>query len=119
MSSSTPRMPNPRMAKKKQYPKDSLLKAVEAVRSGTMTRCAAAKSFGVPKSTLIDQLNGTAQQIRRGTKERIPRTVLTKEEEDKLVNWVLTCSRRGRGKGKEEICQQVINLVSLRGLYNR
>ena len=106
-------MPSSKGVKKKQYLVDAMTRAEEAVKSGSMSCCAAAKFHGIPKSTLIDHLNGTPAQKKRGTREKLPRTVLSKQDETKLVNWILTCARRGRGITKEDICLQVLYLTSL------
>lgn len=67
----------------KKYTVESMAKAMEAVAQGATTS-SAAKNFGVPRTTLLDKINGRSSiDCMKG-----PSTVITEKEEEHLANWI-------------------------------
>lgn len=89
--------------RKIQYSKDSLKKAVAAVQEGMTLRKASLK-FGVPRSTLRSKINHLYPNERPG-----PPSILSPEQEEELVDWIIKSSNIGRPVSKS----QLINSVSL------
>ena len=48
----------PAVRRLRQYSKESMAAAIEAVRSGRMRKSQAAQFYGVPRTTLLDKLSG-------------------------------------------------------------
>ena len=74
------------MTTRRNYSQEELTLAVEDIRNGLSFR-KAVKKYGVPKTTLVDY-------CKRGTttmKRIAVASVLTKEEEDFLVQWLRSC----------------------------
>lgn len=63
--------------------------AIEAVKGG-MSKKAAAKRFGITRSTIQYRLG---EKVKSPVYE--PSTILTREEEDTLVKWIFQCQRKG------------------------
>ena len=61
----------------------------------------AGKAFGVPKSTLYDDVKGKVEVERRPG----PLTALTSDEERMLVDWAAEMSRIGYGRTGQQICE--------------
>ncbi|KAE8738997.1 hypothetical protein FOCC_FOCC015512 [Frankliniella occidentalis] len=74
--------------------------AVEDVRKRHMAINAAAKEHNVPRGTLRHRLRGVDPQRGR-------RPVLTPEEEQLLVDWILDCSRKGFPRRKMDVLLSV------------
>ena len=49
--------------KRLQYRPEQMAMAMHMVRSGTMSKKAAAKTYGVPRTTLLDKLAGRVPEI--------------------------------------------------------
>lgn len=77
-------------SKKKQYSEETMAVALKMVNSGVLTVCKAAKTFGIPKTTLSDKKN----QLYRGDKAGQP-TKLLKKGEDALQEWILLQDQAG------------------------
>ena len=88
-----------RPAKLKQWDNDSMVHAMEAVRSGKMGQNQAAKTYDVPRTTLKDRLSG---RVKHGKKSG-PEPYLTTEEEAELAEFLKQCARMGHGKTKKEL----------------
>ena len=88
-----------RPAKRKQWSDESMLQAIEAVRSGMMGTNQAARAHGVPPTTLKDRLAG---RVKHGTRPGPP-PYLTAEEENELALFLVKSSEIGYGKTKREI----------------
>ena len=71
----------PKKKKILKYSKEAMAAALEAVRSGGMSRHEASRRFGVPRTTLKDKLNGRYGDA--GSIGRKP--FLSPEEEDGLA----------------------------------
>lgn len=79
------------MKKCKKYTEDSLQQAAVAVKTKAMTLGQASRRFKIPKSTIKFRLSQKwTKKLRRG-----PQTMLTTEEESKIVTWVQEIERRG------------------------
>lgn len=89
------------MPRSKNFSEVNLLAAVQAVHDG-MSKKAAARQFGVARSTLIFRLKNPDQKTSCG-----PSAVLTKGEEDMLVKWIIDSSRKGFPRRKEDVQQSV------------
>ncbi|XP_036151114.1 uncharacterized protein LOC105833505 [Monomorium pharaonis] len=105
---------NPQKVSKKKktkrlnYTSDDMDHALKAIDSGVSLRKAAA-AFGVPAATLGRKKNNP-DAIKRKTG---PETVLSKNEEDDIVNWVLYRAERGMPVTKTELLDSVQKFVTL------
>ncbi|GFR95833.1 tigger transposable element-derived protein 6-like protein [Elysia marginata] len=96
----------PTPKKFKQYDQEAMSMAVSAVKEKRMTLKQAAVEFNVPMSTVWDKVTGRVPLVPKR------RTVLTAEEENKIKDMIITSSRRGNGKTKQQlqrIIQKVLN----------
>lgn len=109
------RMPTPtRPLSKRKYKQEDVEKAVDVVRREGMSIAAAAKSFGIPKSTLQDKVNG-----KYSLDARIGRpSVLTPEEEKLIVNWIVDIAKAGFPVTKDALVSSVSRLVKDLGRDN-
>ena len=89
--------------KKKQYTQEKLIAAIDAVKQG-MSKSMASKKYDIPKMTLMDKVNQKTPLIQR--------TVLSNEEEEKLVTWVLAMGRHGMGRTSLDICSTVQSILN-------
>jgi len=95
---------------RKQWSTESMLAAVEKVGDGMGLR-EAARLFNVPVETLRRRVNGTVSvDCRPG-----PHTVLTSEEESKLVQYVVNMSDMGFGLTKEDVMRTAFAIVAQSG----
>ena len=69
----------------------------------------ASKVFGIPYTTLGDKLRG------RRPVTASPRTVLTSEEETKLVKWMVELTKRGFGRTRNDLRDMVKRILDDRG----
>ena len=95
--------PSTRPKKLKQWSNESMVKAMEAVRSEGMRINKAASVFEVPPTTLKDRLSG---RVKHGVNPG-PIPYLSKVEEVELTSFLIQSSGIGYGKTKRE----VINIV--------
>ena len=84
--------------KRKMWSNESMINAMEAVRSG-MGVNRAALEYGVPKATLKDRIAG---RVVHGIKPG-PEPYLTAEEEDELATFLIEVCKMGHGKTKQEV----------------
>ena len=68
-----------------------MVAAIEAVDEKKLSICAAANQFKVPRKTLDDRIKG---KVKHGTKPG-PSTILTAEEEDALVSYLIYMAQHG------------------------
>ncbi len=80
------------------------------VQSGAISLNAAAKSYGIPKTTLFDTVKGNYATHREG-----PRTVLTDKEEERLARWIVDMSRIGYGRTRQELLGTVKRIIDADG----
>ncbi|GFS22692.1 hypothetical protein ElyMa_005114800 [Elysia marginata] len=71
--------------------------AVSAVKEKRMTLKQATIEFNVPMSTVWDKVTDRVPLVPKR------RTVLTAEKEGKIKDMIITSSRRGNGKTKQEL----------------
>ncbi|KAK8407554.1 hypothetical protein O3P69_002245, partial [Scylla paramamosain] len=70
-----------------------------------MSLNAASKTFGIPYATLGDKVRG------RRPMQPAPKTVLSMEEEKKLVDWLIEVSQRGFGRTKDDLKDMVKTIL--------
>lgn len=85
-----------------KYCEKDMQKALEAVKTQGLSKKAAAKLYGVPRTTLIFRLCSKFSKARKG-----PQTVLSTAEEDCLEDWITTSQRQGFPKRKEDVFHAV------------
>ena len=81
-----------RPQKLRMWSNEAMVGAMDAVAEGRMGVNRAALEFGVPPTTLKDRIAG---RVVHGTKSG-PKPYLTHEEEQKLVEFLINCSKMGR-----------------------
>ena len=106
--------PSNRPKKLKNWSDESMLQAMNAVREGTMGANAAAKTFGVPPSTLKDRISG---RVKHGTKSG-PTPYLTDAEEKELVDFLKQSAAMGCGKTKEEVFSILERALKKKGTFH-
>ena len=79
------------LQKRKLWKDDDMVKAMKALKDDGVSLRSAAINFNVPRKTLEDSVKGKTQH---GVKPG-PRTVLTMEEEDSLVLYLVYMSKCG------------------------
>ena len=101
-----------RPAKLRSWSDVSMLRAMEAVKDGSMGVNRAALEHGVPQTSLKDRLAG---RVIHGTKIG-PKPYLTNEEEKELVNFLVGCSKMGYGKTRSEVLKIVEATMKKKGM---
>jgi hypothetical protein len=97
---------------KSSYKEGRLELAIQAFQKGHYkTPTAAAIAFDVSKDTLIRRLHGIPSQRDSNSQKRL----LTPEEEETIIEWVLSMDRRGMPPHQATIRQMVILLLAQRG----
>lgn len=89
----------PLRGKYKEWQYADLESAMRRVRYGELTTKAAADEYGIPRTTLHDKLLGLTPMYTRAG----PPTVLSGEEEQLIVSWLIDSSRRGFGKTRDQV----------------
>lgn len=84
-------------SKRQPYSKADMTAAVELVKTGTVKAWSAAKSFQLPVSSLLNRLND-AHNGKVGAK-----TILSREEEAAMVEWIKEWAEMGQPMSKEQI----------------
>lgn len=87
---------------KKSYSQQQLFSAIQAVRTGS-SQFAAAKKFGIPRSTLFNKITGKTLL----GKKPGPTTVLLPQEERTIENWVFGLAVRGFPVTKRQLLRSV------------
>lgn len=85
------------MPKKLQYSKEALRKALDAMKAGESASKASAH-YGVPRSTLSDKFSGKQPE-----EKYAGATVLSKDEESKLAQWIIKRAETGFPVVKSEL----------------
>lgn len=98
--------------KRVNYGPEQMAKAISTVRSGAMSRKLAAKTFQIPRTTLIDKLAGRVPE-ERGHTGRKP--VLTIEEENTLVRYAQLMAEIGYPLTKAEFSKEVKHVLDIDG----
>ena len=102
------------MASAPTYTKDSLHLAIEDVRTNKLSLRKAARQYGIPKSTLSLYVSG---KLQIGAK-RGPASVLSAEEEQRLVDYAVHMGQIGYGRTREQLFDIVAKIVSKDGCLN-
>lgn len=95
-----------------QYSPHKVGLALGAIRSG-MKVSTAAKTYGIPRSTLRNKLSGVAPE---SSGHVGPQPVLGSEIEAELVRWIIECSRSGFPVDKDGLCDSVQRIVTKQNL---
>ncbi|KAF6213605.1 hypothetical protein GE061_011326 [Apolygus lucorum] len=99
--------------KRRRYSEESLQKATEAVKQGLMSQKHAEKTFGVPRSTIQFRLSDKFSRSALGRP-----TILTKEEEEEIQEWIMICASKGFPRRKLDIASSVAGFLQLDGRAN-
>ncbi|XP_022180196.1 uncharacterized protein LOC111040570 [Myzus persicae] len=95
------------VAKKKycrfNYTENDLLVAINAVNSKDLSLNKASQLYNIPKSTLSNKINKKVPLSR----QLGPKTVLTCEEETRIVNWIVSTAKVGFPVHPEEVKDSV------------
>ncbi|KAL0852380.1 hypothetical protein ABMA28_000577 [Loxostege sticticalis] len=96
-------MPKPPTGKKydKKYTEQELMLAIAAIKNG-MPKKEAARVFNIPRATLQFRINNDIVNAKPG-----PPTVLTKVEEETIVEWIVASSKKGFPRRKEDVLHSV------------
>ena len=96
------------------YTEDSLQLAIQDVRCNKLSLRMAARQYGIPKSTLSLYVSGKLQiGARRG-----PASILSPEEEQRIVDYAVHMGEIGYGRTREQIFDIVAAIVSKGGRPN-
>jgi len=96
------------------YTEDSLHLAIQDVRCSKLSLRKAALQYGIPKSTLSLYVSGKLQiGARRG-----PASILSAEEEQRIVDYAVHMGQIGYGRTREQIFDIVAAIVSKDGHPN-
>ena len=98
--------------KRLQYHPEQMTLAIQMVKNGQLSRKAAAKAYGVPKTTLLDKLSGRVPET--PTKPG-PKTVLTEAEENLLANHARLMAEIGYPLNRQEFSKEVNDILDLDG----
>lgn len=97
----------------KNYTADEVKEALKSISEGKSLR-EAANSTGVPKSTLFRMTkNNTQIDCKKGAP-----SVLSDQEEEDIVKWILYCAERGFPVNKKQLLDTVKNYVVDAGRQN-
>ncbi|KAF9405327.1 hypothetical protein HW555_013897 [Spodoptera exigua] len=101
------------MPLRKDYMPEQMDKAIKAVRNGEKV-AVAAKSFGVPRVTLYNKVSGkTPINCTMG-----PITVLSKDQEDILVRWLLALAEKHFPISKDYLQDSVQKIIADQKISN-
>ena len=78
---------------RRRYSPSALQKAVEMVKGETLSLNKAAKTYGIPLTTLHDRDHGKYSEGKSGA-----RPVLTEKEEQRICDWAIDMSKIGYGR---------------------
>ena len=95
--------------KKAKYDPKMLEEAIEAVKTKKMGLRKASAHFGIPSSTLSDKVRGKSALV------CVPRTLLTKVEEEKLVEWIAQMAGVDFGQSTSDIRAKAKAIMELHG----
>ena len=101
-----------KMATKKSIA-DELHMAIERIEKGELSYRKAHSMYGIPRSTLHDQVVGKVL-----SNQSRPATILTPAEESMLVQWSLHMADIGYGRTREQLCLTVKKILDKDGRQN-
>lgn len=93
--------------KRLKYPRENVVRAIEAIKNEGLSIRKAAKLYNVPKTTLIDTMR---EKYTKPGNIGGP-TVLTENEENILVDWVVQMGEMGFPVTKSQVLESVGKLV--------
>lgn len=100
-------------AKRQQYSTTVLEEAAGLVRSESISLNRAAKQYNIPKTTLQNAVHYKYSSHKVGQK-----TVLTSEEERRIVDWAIHMARIGYGRTRQELANTVKKILDDDGRPN-
>ncbi|VDI22166.1 Hypothetical predicted protein [Mytilus galloprovincialis] len=93
--------------KYRNYALEDIKNAVQMVENKAMSIRSASRQYNVPKTTIIDKLNGRSSlQARSG-----PSPVLFDSEEEMLVHWVIDMAKIGYGQTRQQLLYTVKTIL--------
>ena len=93
--------------KRKMWTSESMAAAVDAVKQEGKTLRAASRLYNVPLETLRRRVTGSVElDCKPG-----PKTVLSKEEEDRLVEYCVEMADRGFGLMREDVMRLAFQIA--------
>ncbi|XP_058826901.1 uncharacterized protein LOC131686905 [Topomyia yanbarensis] len=98
---------------RRSWSKEQLNLAKDAVSEGVSIKCAA-KSFGIPRITLLDHVRGKVTKSKLGPKE----TVFTADQENELIHHMHDLESRFYGITKDDIRQLAFELAERNGIQH-
>ncbi|KAJ8941908.1 hypothetical protein NQ314_010253 [Rhamnusium bicolor] len=102
-----------KMSKEKRtffkYSEESLNQALKAIRENNTSIREASRLFGVPRATIQDRIKG---RVKEGPRQMGRDPVLTKDEEGKIVKWLIDLSRCGFPQRKCDLLDTVEKIVT-------
>lgn len=101
--------------KRLKYHPEQMALAIQMVKNCQLSKQAAAKAYGVPKTTLLDKLSG---RVPEAPTKPGPKTILTKAEETVLVNYAKLMAEIGCPLSRPEFCREVKKILDLDGRPN-
>lgn len=104
--------PKPPAKKRKQWDNNSMQLAMEAVKSGRLGVNEAARTYGLPFTTLKDRMRG---RVVHGTNPG-PRPFLDKQEEKLLTDHLVQVAQLGYGKTRKQVLNTVENVAREKGV---
>ena len=96
----------------KHWSSDSMDKALDTVLNKGWSIRQASESYSVPRSTLGDRVSGRTINHTKSW----PKKILTDEEEEVLVNFLIGCATVGYAKTRAEVMTMINQLNKSRGL---
>lgn len=100
--------------KRGNWDSDDLVRAIKDVAEGRLSVRGAAEKYQIPKSTIHDHISLKVKEASRHG----PAPILTKEEENELVQWIIKMSDIGYGQCKQQVCRMVKKLLDQNGRSN-
>lgn len=98
--------------KRLKYKPEQMAMAIQMVKTGAMSRKLAAKTYGVPKTTLLDKLSGRVPETPTKPGKR---PELTSAEERTLVNYIKLMHQIGYPLTRKELLREVKRILDIDG----
>ena len=98
-----------KMASNQRYTQEQVETVVELVKSKQQSLNCTSKAFGIHYATLGDKVRG------RRPMQPAPKTVLSDDEEKKLVQWLIKLLHQGFGRTKDNVKDMVKTTLDARG----
>ena len=82
----------------KKYDEEALIRALDDIQNNGLSKKAASKKYKIPRSTLQFRLSQKFTKTSLG-----PKPILSTDEEQILINWILESYRKGFPRRKEDL----------------